>query len=271
MRSRAVVSYEDLPHDASVLQHAAVEAVAPVAKKRRKQEQEPRYHGPHWDEVGPSTAKAAPGWSETPDDDERISAGEDSDDVMVASPTHEEPFLEEVEVPSGDALLSKEVWDDRFLLDAWNAAEEEYATFHQRRTEAIDALLSEKKEGRWYTLPTPEVQDAAGTEQHEDEDDEEDEEEAEEEQHEDEKNGEHDDQPANTPTAGWIQAARIVAATPNQIGGTPETVPSLPSLALPAGVQGSETLQSLMMAWYYTGYYTALYQQEQNPNPHSLS
>ncbi|WFD39733.1 uncharacterized protein MJAP1_002714 [Malassezia japonica] len=250
---RAVVSYEDLPHDAAAVQHAATEAVAEAGvKKRRKTNEggEKRYHGPHWDEQGPTSSKAAPAWSQLEADDIL-----DSDDAVVASPTMDDsPFLESVEVPSGAALMSRDVWDDQFLLDAWNAAEEEYAAFHRRRSDALDEEEEEEKEGLWYSLPTEDEQ-ARGTWEDEEDDDEYD-------------NGDHDDSDNDTYTPGWKAAQRIVAATPNSIGASsstpaPSAVPPAPSLALPAGVAASDTLQSLVMAWYYTGYYTALYQREQ--------
>lgn len=275
MRRRAVVSYEDLPHDTTALHHAAVEAAAamPVPKKRRKHEQDQRYHGPHWDDVSHSTTKQAPAWSHAHDDDndqdqDASQTAYDSDDAIVASPTHEEPFLEDIELPSGNALASQEIWDDQFLLDAWNAAEEEYAVFHQQRSEAIDAFLAQNKQARWYSLPTAAVQDAAAQAERDD-------------------STTHAPIPtdnATTPapdtplgaTRGWLEAQRIVAATPNQIGGAPaaraqtDAAPphpaALPSLTLPASMPASETLQNLMMAWYYTGYYSALYQREQDPD-----
>ncbi|WFC94322.1 hypothetical protein MBRA1_000952 [Malassezia brasiliensis] len=259
MRRRAVVSYEDLPHDTTTLHNAAVEAgtAVPASKKRRKHEQEQRYHGPHWDDVSHTTAKPAPAWSHTPNDDDEDDedashTAYDSDDAIVASPTHEEPFLEDIELPSGNALASQEIWDDQFLLDAWNAAEEEYAVFHQQRSEAIDAFLAQNKQAHWYSLPTAAVQDAAAQAERDD--------------HAVAGPSDHATVPASEPvsapasapvsapasapdtpraaTRGWLEAQRIVAATPNQINGAPsaraqtDAAPphpaALPSLALPA-------------------------------------
>ncbi|WFD01943.1 hypothetical protein MOBT1_000624 [Malassezia obtusa] len=285
MRTRAVVSYEDLPHDAATLHHAAVDAAAttPAPKKRRRHEHEKRYRGPHWDEEADTAAKPMPAWTHAADDETY-----DSDDAMVASPTHDEPFVEEIELPGGNALRSQDVWDDRFLLDAWHAAEEEYAAFHQRRSDAIDALLAQEKDAHWYSLPTSEVQAAAPPSDHDDDDDKAgDDDDGDDDNDDDNDNDDSDDTPSATtapktvqsatdalpstahPTPGWIAAQQIVAETPNCIGDSPPAggapdAATLPSLALPASMPASETLQTLLMAWYYTGYYTALYQQEQD-------
>ncbi|PKI85194.1 hypothetical protein MVES_001027 [Malassezia vespertilionis] len=145
-RARPVVAYDDLPHDRSAVQRAATQTDAPVREKRRKRNAHVRthttYHGPHWDEAPDEKVRDVPAWEE------------DSEDAMVASPVPGDasPFLDTVELPSGEALCSEEVWDDRFLRDAWDAAEAEYVAFHQQRTAEIDGVLA-GKDAAWFRLP----------------------------------------------------------------------------------------------------------------------
>ncbi|WFD41891.1 hypothetical protein MPSI1_000528 [Malassezia psittaci] len=262
---RSVISYEDLPHDARALQNIAVESVGstPDAKKRRRVEKDKRYRGLHWDEPDISATKASPGWSAIPtpdqhdydqdhDQDQDLDSQPifDSDEAIIASPTNEEPFLEEIELPTGNPLDSKEIWDDQFLLDAWRAAEDEYKEFHQRRTEHIDQLLAKNKDLRWYSLPEFSQQNSSNDD------------------HNDLGDGypiTADNAPSEKTVQSQIQSEKPNASHPREAE-APQTHPtpaSLPSLELPGGMPASETLQNLMMAWYYTGYYSALHQQEQ--------
>ncbi|WFC97801.1 hypothetical protein MYAM1_000521 [Malassezia yamatoensis] len=263
---RSVISYEDLPHDARALQNVAVESVnsTPEPKKRRRVEKDKRYRGLHWDEPDSSATKASPGWSAMPipqqydhdqdqdqDQDSDSQPIFDSDEAIIASPTNEEPFLEEIELPSGNPLDSKEIWDDRFLLDTWRAAEEEYKEFHQRRSEHIDQLQAKNKDVRWYSLPDFTLQTPSNDGHNE--------------------LGDGDIYAANDPLSGntgqpqqQSEKTDTYNRTEAEERQTNPTPVSLPSLELPNGMPASETLQNLMMAWYYTGYYSALHQQEQS-------
>lgn len=179
---RSLVAYDDLPHTPQGL------AQASHAKRRRC---DAPYVGPHWDDTEP-----------------------DLDEAVIASPHHDPSFFtSDAHVPmSTHALTAEDVWDDTFLVDVWNAAEQEYRDFHARRTEALEG------DSLWHALPPvgasivppPPPEPASPPPQ------------------------------AVSGTPGWHEAQRIVRTTPNSIGG--------------------EHFQNAAMAWYYAGYYTALYQ-----------
>lgn len=220
---RSVVAYDDLPHASEAVERAA------NAKRRRRTHEAP-YVGPHWDDAQGVEAKQA---EEAPWNDEPSTPPADvydSDDAVVASPhadTHALPFLSAgVDVPtSSHTLTAADVWDDAFLVDVWNAAEQEYLDFHARRTDALE------KESMWHALPhvgtripvppprppSPELE------------------------------LEPDAEPApQEATRGWLRARQIVRTTPNSIGGPRQL--------------GGADFERAAMAWYYAGYYTAAYQ-----------
>ena len=236
---RPLVAYDDLPHESD-----AVEQVAP--SKRRRRTHESRYTGPHWDAPeDPADATTSPAAVPTPWSDEADQAQDsleprgwdlyDSDDAMIASP-HEEshiiPFFTDTDqLPeSSHTLTADDIWDDKFLVDVWNAAEQEYCDFHARRSEAI-----EHSDSKWHGLPhvgtpialplpppppPPLTTSHTGTPE---------------------------------PTRGWTLAQKIVAQTPNCVGGRHSKH---------AQAHDPHAFQNAVMAWYYAGYYTALYQAE---------
>ena len=236
---RPLVAYDDLPHESD-----AVEQVAP--SKRRRRTHESRYIGPHWDapedpaDATTSRAAVPAPWSDEADQaqDSLEPRGwdlYDSDDAMIASP-HEEshiiPFFTNTDqLPeSSYTLTADDIWDDKFLVDVWNAAEQEYCDFHARRSEAI-----EHSDSKWHGLPhvgtpialplpppppPPLTTSHTGTPE---------------------------------PTRGWTLAQKIVAQTPNCVGGR---------LSTHAQAHDPHAFQNAVMAWYYAGYYTALYQAE---------
>lgn len=236
------------------------------SKKRKKRRtatlQQQRYYGPHWDEPADAPASASapvPAWGpEEPEWDT-----DDADDAVVAPPRPPDAAVltETVEVPSGRPLTTDEMWDDRFLLDVWNAAEQEYVEFHRRRRASIEAMVQQASDAPWDRLG--EVQEperhAAATAA-----------------------AAAPRPPANTvldaaaagpATAGWHTAKRTVAATPNVIAGQRQDTQAAPAAGgaappVPPGLPPSETLQKLVMSWYYTGYYTAMYQRESGTEPH---
>ena len=235
------------------------------SKKRKKRRtatlQQQRYYGPHWDEPADAPASASapvPAWGpEEPEWDT-----DDADDAVVAPPRPPDAAVltETVEVPSGRPLTTDEVWDDRFLLDVWNAAEQEYVEFHRRRRASIEAMVQQASDAPWDRLG--EVQEP--------------------ERHAAATAAAAPPPPANTvldaaaagpATAGWHTAKRTVAATPNVIAGQRQDTQAAPAAGgaappVPPGLPPSETLQKLVMSWYYTGYYTAMYQRESGTEPH---
>lgn len=226
---RAVVAYDDLPH--------AQEAVAQAAQpQRRKRAKAAPYVGDHWDapERVPVATPAPPapwedketGHKRAPSPDEVWYAYQD-DEAMIASPTHStsSPFLDDtvsLDDEEATSLTAEEMWDDTFLIEAWDAAEEEYRTFHAHRTEAHNQAAKQTP-SVWHSLPSHGFGSTIST---------------------------LPPPPpplptASTTTPGWTRAQEIVASTPNTIGGT----------------TSDERTQTLAMAWYYAGYYTALYEQ----------
>lgn len=210
---RTVVSYDDLPHS-----DVAIGDAQPRDAHRKKRV---KYVGAHWDDVNNSAQRTAPAWSQ--DDDEAVIASPST------SPSPEPVILPGTAVP----LDSNDIWDDRFLVDVWEAAEHEYAEFHQRRTHALD------NDTKWARLGSAPV-----------------------------------DTKRDTP--GWIKAQQLVAETTKKSSGTraktdtndaPSTraqgtsAPAAPPCAPPPFPE-DEALQNLVMAWFYSGYYTAMYQKK---------
>ncbi|WFD19496.1 hypothetical protein MCAP1_001728 [Malassezia caprae] len=183
---RALVAYDDLPHDLP----------AAAAPKRRRRAPH-GYEGPHWDapdtEAGDSDAPPTPApWDALPPA-APVADPYETDDAVVASPIEAEPspFLAHgVDVPVGRrTLTADDVWDDSFLVDVWHAAEQEYRDFHARRTAALDA-----GDSVWHALPRVgeplppcPVRDIKP--------------------------------PVPPPTSAWERAQAIVARTPNTIAG----------------------------------------------------
>ena len=203
---RTVVSYEDLPHN-----DVAIDTAQPHDTQQKKKRA--RYVGAHWDDVNVPLKQPAPAWSH------------DDDDAIIASPSRSPP-IEPVILPgTGVPLDSSEIWDDRFLVDVWEAAEREYAAFHQRRSHALDS------DTKWARLGDT----LADTQQD---------------------------------TPGWIDAQRLIAETAQRSNRKQDTrmeSPSTTQCPVPPCAPpfpDDEALQNLVMAWYYTGYYTAMYQKK---------
>ncbi|WFD23112.1 hypothetical protein MEQU1_001798 [Malassezia equina] len=144
---RALVAYDDLPH----------ETPAEVAAPKRRRRAPHGYEGPHWDapDTSAEPLSAPPAlapWDAPPAGATPTPDPYDTDDAIVASPIEAEPtpFLAQgVDVPVGQRTLTAEdVWDDRFLLDVWHAAEQEYRDFHAQRTAALDV-----GDSVWHALP----------------------------------------------------------------------------------------------------------------------
>ena len=198
----------------------AVGAAQPQQDPQRKRKRV-KYVGAHWDEISTAPKQFTPAWSR------------DDDDAIIASPTHDSsPALEPVILPgTGVPLDSSEIWDDSFLVDVWAAAEQEYIDFHHRRSTALE------NESKWTRLRPSPVYHAEKSSQE---------------------------------TPGWSEAQRLVAVTEARSArvDNPSAAPSSDDIQHPGPVPPpgappfpvDESLQNLIMAWYYTGYYTAMYQ-----------
>ncbi|KIM52368.1 hypothetical protein SCLCIDRAFT_1164107 [Scleroderma citrinum Foug A] len=70
---------------------------------------------------------------------------------------------EGIEVEEGDGeemedsreLTHEEIWDDSALIDAWNSAEAEYATYHGKSKDWKNGSV--KKSPLWYNVPHPQA------------------------------------------------------------------------------------------------------------------
>jgi hypothetical protein len=128
MSSRPVVSYGDitLPYDAPAptpdqTQHQP-KSQPPSKKRKRNNHKKASTHVPpqqqqhqHWDDPTPAPALASttPA-AETNEDDETM-----IDDTTETTPT-----------TTSRELTHVEIWDDSALIDAWDAAMEEYEAYH---------------------------------------------------------------------------------------------------------------------------------------------
>ncbi|KAL4782383.1 hypothetical protein BJX76DRAFT_332875 [Aspergillus varians] len=149
------------------------------------------------------------------------------------------------------ALTQEEIWDDSALVQSWDEAVEEYKLYHsiQAKGENVEDVLREaeaaadaesgpalswapvEKDSDMADLDTSEPA-AAGT---------------------------HVPQTEN----GSVQVNQETAA------GTRPQAPPMPHPVFPQAQD--EGLRNLMMAWYYAGYYTAVYEEQQRANENSKS
>jgi len=120
---RPVVSYDDISLPVATVELSALRpqhSQPPPPKKRRKSNhQRHSQHAQHWDD--PGNADEAMPYNDTETTGADISAMKDEGEI------------EEEEEEESRELSYEEIWDDSVLIDAWNAATEEYevCTFSQ--------------------------------------------------------------------------------------------------------------------------------------------
>ncbi|KKK13627.1 hypothetical protein ARAM_004600 [Aspergillus rambellii] len=152
------------------------------------------------------------------------------------------------------ALTQEEIWDDSALVQSWDEAVEEYNLYHSihAKGENVEDVLREAE--------AKEEADAAAERAHA--------------EIEDEKDDDMADADALRPaqeTHPVLQAVNgrddpCVGAPKEQ--GTANPIPH-PAAAIPQPLLNQvqdEGLKNLMMAWYYAGYYTGLYEGQRGAN-----
>ncbi|RDW59340.1 uncharacterized protein DSM5745_11035 [Aspergillus mulundensis] len=161
---------------------------------------------------------------------------------------------------TGRALTQEEIWDDSALVQSWDEAVEEYKLYHSiaAKGENVEDVLREAE-----AAAEAEAGPSMSWAQVEKDDDMAD-----------------VDADAYEPAAAAVEThvsqaqAPDVAAEVKQpqdaAAGTAQTqAPTMPYPLLPQ--TQDEGLKNLMMAWYYAGYYTALYQEQQRASGNSTS
>ncbi|EDR08126.1 uncharacterized protein LACBIDRAFT_327429 [Laccaria bicolor S238N-H82] len=137
MAGRSVISYDDitLPPAASSIQ--------PPASKKRKWNNNPTSTVQHWDDPTPSIHGGGPSNKQTKAKDKEVVFDDD-----------------EAEREDGESreLTHEEIWDDSALVDAWNAAMEEYEAYNGpdkgtmiSQDEAFSRALSAMYWGGYWT------------------------------------------------------------------------------------------------------------------------
>ncbi|KAL4734374.1 hypothetical protein BDV11DRAFT_198278 [Aspergillus similis] len=158
------------------------------------------------------------------------------------------------------ALTQEEIWDDSALVQSWDEAVEEYKLYHSiaAKGENVEDVLREAE-------AAAEVE--AGTSMSW-------------------AQVEKDDDMADVNAADPVQSAAAPAEThvmqeaagSEQVKQQQETAAAAgpqaqaPTVPYPAFPQTQDQgLKNLMMAWYYAGYYTALYEQQQRASGNNTS
>ncbi|KAL4813084.1 hypothetical protein BDW67DRAFT_169063 [Aspergillus spinulosporus] len=151
------------------------------------------------------------------------------------------------------ALTQEEIWDDSALVQSWDEAVEEYKLYHSiaAKGENVEDVLREAE-----AAAEVEVGPSMSWAQ-----------------------VEKEDEMADANAADSIQSAAAPAETHGmQVKQKQETeaaagpqaqAPAMPYSAFPQ--TQDEGLKNLMMAWYYAGYYTALYQEQQRASGNKTS
>ncbi|KAL4929561.1 uncharacterized protein BDV17DRAFT_261220 [Aspergillus undulatus] len=153
---------------------------------------------------------------------------------------------------AGRALTQEEIWDDSALVQSWDEAVEEYRLYHSiaAKGENVEDVLREA-EAAAEAGAGPSMSWA----QVENDDDMAD---ADAEPVEAAAAATHVSQVAND--SAQLQQETAAAAGPAQ-------APVMPYPAFPPGQD--EGLKNLMMAWYFAGYYTARYEEQQRAGENS--
>ncbi|KII86513.1 hypothetical protein PLICRDRAFT_165108 [Plicaturopsis crispa FD-325 SS-3] len=145
---RPLVSYDDISAPASGFLHQPPEigthdppARPPPAKKRKKnqrnkprreQPQQPQQRVQHWDDPGNPDASMSYGYADGNDfQEEEWEDGEEEDESRE--------------------LTQQEIWDDSALIEAWNAATEEYEAYNGPDKGWKNGPVN--KSPLWYNVP----------------------------------------------------------------------------------------------------------------------
>ncbi|KAL2863091.1 uncharacterized protein BJX67DRAFT_385066 [Aspergillus lucknowensis] len=155
------------------------------------------------------------------------------------------------------ALTQEEIWDDSALVQSWDEAVEEYKLYHSihAKGENVEDVLREAEAAAEAEAEAG----AAGSWAQVEKD---------------------DDMVDAEPTAATAEThvPQTANGSPPQYDqstkeeSTAWAAPQAPPMPHPVFPKGQdEGLKNLMMAWYYAGYYTALYEEQQRANQNSKS
>ncbi|KAL3437756.1 hypothetical protein BDV09DRAFT_161941 [Aspergillus tetrazonus] len=160
------------------------------------------------------------------------------------------------------ALTQEEIWDDSALVQSWDEAVEEYKLYHSiaAKGENVEDVLREAE-----AAAEAETGPSMSWAQVEKDDDMAD------------VNAADSFQPVAAPAETQGMQAQEAAGS-EQVKQEQETAAAAgpqaqaPTMPYPAFPQTQdEGLKNLMMAWYYAGYYTALYQEQQRASGNKTS
>jgi len=138
---RPLVSYDDISWPATTTKVSPAKIEQPPSKKRKKSHHKPpkhqSHHVQHWDDP------ASP--------EETMSYGDDGITGDINTVGVDAIDVEEEE--ESRELTYEEIWDDSALIDAWNAATEEYEAYHG--TDKDWKKEPVHKSPLWYNVPLP--------------------------------------------------------------------------------------------------------------------
>ncbi|OQD72478.1 hypothetical protein PENDEC_c021G04346 [Penicillium decumbens] len=147
-------------------------------------------------------------------------------------------------------LTHEEIWDDSALLRSWDDAVEEYRLYHsiQAKGENVEDVLRQAEEAGLADEDDPLAaeEDAAG-------------------------DGFIAETEEETATGSASQNPKSVAQEPQQVtengqAGAAAPGPTSGTMSMPDALLSQvkdESLKRLMMSWYFAGYYTGLYEGQQ--------
>ncbi|KAF4982134.1 hypothetical protein FZEAL_2194 [Fusarium zealandicum] len=154
-------------------------------------------------------------------------------------------------------LSHEEVWDDSALIDSWNEALQEYKKYHSihARGGSVRDLETKSQTKTKQEASSSQPEDVQAKEP-------------------DEESASAREDPINENACALFFMSCVTditqepTASRNESGvPAPQGLPAFPVQTVLGSVQ-DESLKKLLMSWYYAGYYTGLYEgQQQTPKP----
>ncbi|KAL4809126.1 hypothetical protein BDV18DRAFT_94895 [Aspergillus unguis] len=154
---------------------------------------------------------------------------------------------------SGRALTQEEIWDDSALVHSWDEAVEEYKLYHSiaAKGENVEDVLREAQAAAeadagpslaWAKVDDEVDDDMADAQ------------------------AEPSAVETNGPETTNVSEARQDIAAAAEVEPAAAAGPAQPPMPMAFPQVQDEGLKNVMMAWYYAGYYTALYEEQQRAN-----
>ncbi|KAL2829605.1 hypothetical protein BJY01DRAFT_123497 [Aspergillus pseudoustus] len=160
------------------------------------------------------------------------------------------------------SLTQEEIWDDSALVQSWDEAVEEYRLYHSihAKGENVEDVLREAEAAAQAEAEAAAASGGAGTWTEVDVE-------------KDDDMADAEPAPAShVPQAGTSNGSTQGLDQPGKDTSTAWSAPHAPGMPHPGFPQGQdEGMKNLMMAWYYAGYYTALYEEQQRRNQNGNS